>query len=108
MKEPVVGNFGVPIFEVPDDNYIKKFFKKKSVNIFQNSEILSLINCKRVQKKVNKKLKKQKIEDKNLGFIFDHFDMFESSEEQDRNDIEKSKYEFIVTGETIITNRFFN
>lgn len=108
MKEPIVGNFGEPTFEVPDDNDIKEFFQKKSVNIFQNPEILGLINCKRVQKKVNEKLKKQKIEDKNLGFIFDHFDMFESSEEQVRKDIEKSEYEFIVTGETIIANKFFN
>ncbi|KAK8881480.1 hypothetical protein M9Y10_004216 [Tritrichomonas musculus] len=34
--------------------------------------------------------------------------MFESSEEQVRKEIEKSKYEFIVTGETIIANKFFD
>ncbi|KAK8881481.1 hypothetical protein M9Y10_004217 [Tritrichomonas musculus] len=44
LKEPIVGNFEKQTFEVPDDDEVRKYFQKKSVNIFQSPGILNLID----------------------------------------------------------------
>lgn len=91
---------------LPTNEDIKEFFSKRSINILQNTSILEYIDFDDIKKVVQKKLSSKK--NKNLNFIYDNISLYESAEEQVRQDIKDNGIEIVIIGQTLIANKYFN
>ena len=106
IGKAVVGNLiGDSKFTVPDTKKIQEWYKKKSMNILQNSYELNDIEIDQVIDQVIDKAKKENVK-KNWKYIISQQDIFNTAEKHIRDDINNNKFEMIITGETIIANKY--
>lgn len=104
----IAGNFEKePIFTFPNEESVKSFFERESINLLQLNDILDQIDFKDIQDEVKRKLRR-KIENTNWEFIFANQEMYNEAEESVRNSIENNEVELIITGITIIANKDHN
>ena len=104
----IIGNLvREPVTTSPEDQKINLAINKSSINQFQNTIELNKMEIKEIRKKVYEKLKNEK--DKgNWKFVISHKDLYNELESQIRNDLENNPYEMIITGQTIITSKYFD
>ncbi|KAK8836431.1 hypothetical protein M9Y10_037686 [Tritrichomonas musculus] len=108
MGEFIVGNFENVKIKIPNEKDFKEFFKEHSHNIMQNIDILKEIGFETIRDKVNKRFKNQNLDEKYDYFFKDeNIALYRSAEEEVLKEIKDNSIEFIITGETIIANRYF-
>lgn len=108
IGKSIVGNFvNDPENSIPNDQDINNIYNMKSINILQNTLDLDKIEMQYIENEVNSLLLRENTH-QNWSFLFRNKNLFEDAEIQVRKDIQNNAFEMIITGQTIIANRYLD
>lgn len=104
----IIENFNEIKINFPNEDDVKNFFDVNSHNIIQNVDILNKINFNDVKNKVIEKFNNLPNNEQYINYIFkeENIALFEAAEKEVRREIKENSIEFIITGETIIANKY--
>lgn len=99
---PIMGKtIEEPQINIPN----KEDISNTIVNFIQHTEIVNQINFDDIIEEVQQMISEQS--NKDWEFILKHKKLYEEAEKQVRKDIYENKFEMIITGQTIITSKFY-
>lgn len=99
---PIASNLiDEPTITFPDEESIKESF-----NLFQNAKFLEQVNSVKIKDEIYQNLSQEKNKNKDWKYIFENKKLYDEAEKAVRAQIKENPIEIVVTGQTIIVNKY--